>query len=82
MEVKALLGAYILIKTEMGKATGVIKELAGIEGVKTAHAVTGPYDVIVYAEASDLTALGNLVVSKIQRVAGVRRTMSCLRVEF
>lgn len=77
-----LLGAYILIKTEMGKASDVIKELVAIEGIKMAHAVTGPYDVIVYAEAPNLTGLGNLVVNKIQKVAGIWRTMTCLRVEF
>jgi Lrp/AsnC ligand binding domain len=43
--------AYILIQTEVGKAAAVAAEIAGISGVTTAEDVTGPYDVIVRAEA-------------------------------
>ena len=40
--------AYILIQTEVGKATQVAKEIAEIKGVQQAEDVTGPYDVIVH----------------------------------
>ena len=43
--------AYILIQTEVGKAAQVAKEIADIKGVQQAEDVTGPYDVIVRAEA-------------------------------
>jgi DNA-binding Lrp family transcriptional regulator len=69
--------AYILIQTEVGKAAAVAAEIAGIQGVTTAEDVTGPYDVIVKAEADNVDLLGQLVVSRIQNVDGITRTLTC-----
>ncbi|MFD3684244.1 Lrp/AsnC family transcriptional regulator [Nocardiopsis sp. NPDC058631] len=69
--------AYILIQTEVGQAAEVAERIRGIEGVETAHDVTGPYDVIVRAEASDIDSLGALVVARIQRLDGIARTLTC-----
>jgi DNA-binding Lrp family transcriptional regulator len=69
--------AYILIQTEVGKAAQVAKEVAAIKGVTDAEDVTGPYDVIVRAEARNVDDLGKLVVAKIQAVEGITRTLTC-----
>ncbi len=69
--------AYILIQTEVGKAAEVAHEIGAIEGVTASEAVTGPYDAIVHAQASDVDSLGRLVVAKIQAVAGITRTLTC-----
>ncbi|MFJ4681114.1 MULTISPECIES: Lrp/AsnC ligand binding domain-containing protein [Kitasatospora] len=69
--------AYILIQTEVGKATSVAESIAGIGGVITAEDVTGPYDVIVRAEAESIDELGRLVVANVQRVEGITRTLTC-----
>ncbi len=69
--------AYILIQTEVGKAAQVAKEVASIQGVTSAEDVTGPYDVIVRAEAKNVDDLGKLVVAKIQAVEGITRTLTC-----
>jgi len=69
--------AYILIQTEVGKAAQVAKEVAQIKGVTSAEDVTGPYDVIVRAEARNVDDLGKLVVAKIQAVEGITRTLTC-----
>ena len=69
--------AYILIQTEVGKAAQVAKEVKGISGVTAAEDVTGPYDVIVHAEARSVDDLGKLVVTKIQAVEGITRTLTC-----
>src|SRR5436309_1319834 len=50
--------AYVLIQTEVGKAAQVASEVRKIEGVKCADDVTGPYDVIVNAEADSVDELG------------------------
>ena len=39
-----------------------------IEGMSSAVAVTGPYDVIAVVEAASIDALGKMVVSRIQDV--------------
>jgi DNA-binding Lrp family transcriptional regulator len=69
--------AYILIQTEVGKAASVAREIADIKGVTMAEDVTGPYDVIVRAEARNVDELGKLVVAKVQGVDGITRTLTC-----
>ena len=69
--------AYILIQTEVGKAAQVAKDIIDITGVQEAQAVTGPYDVIVRAEAQNIDELGQLVVARVQAVNGITRTLTC-----
>jgi DNA-binding Lrp family transcriptional regulator len=69
--------AYVLIQTEVGVTGRVVMELSGIKGVTEAEGVTGPYDIVVRAEANSLDELGKLVVGRIQAVAGVTRTLTC-----
>ncbi len=69
--------AYILVQTEVGKAAAVAEEISKISGVISAEDVTGPYDVIVRAEAEDVDLLGQLVVAKVQGVSGITRTLTC-----
>ncbi|WP_363326357.1 Lrp/AsnC ligand binding domain-containing protein [Haloactinopolyspora sp.] len=69
--------AYILIQTEVGKAAEVARQIADIDGVTLAEDVTGPYDVIVRAEATNVDDLGKLVVAKVQGVEGITRTLTC-----
>ncbi len=73
--------ALILVEADAGKAMAVAKHIKGIPGVLACYAVTGPYDVIVHAEAGDVKSLGQLVVAKIQRLTNVSRTLTCLVVE-
>jgi DNA-binding Lrp family transcriptional regulator len=69
--------AYILIQTEVGKAASVASEISGSPGVISAEDVTGPYDVIVRAEAENVDLLGKMVVANIQNVEGITRTLTC-----
>jgi DNA-binding Lrp family transcriptional regulator len=69
--------AYILVQTEVGKAAQVAREVARIKGVASAENVTGPYDVIVRAEARTIDNLAKLVLTKIQEVEGITRTITC-----
>jgi DNA-binding Lrp family transcriptional regulator len=69
--------AYILVQTEVGKAAEVAVHIGQIAGVTQADDVTGPYDVIVRAEADNVDDLGKLVVAQIQAVDGITRTLTC-----
>ncbi|AWZ07061.1 MULTISPECIES: Lrp/AsnC ligand binding domain-containing protein [Streptomyces] len=69
--------AYILIQTEVGKASFVAESIAQIAGVIQAEDVTGPYDVIVRAQADTVDDLGRMVVAKVQQVEGITRTLTC-----
>jgi hypothetical protein len=48
-----------------------------MDGVVSAEDVTGPYDVIVRAEGQTLDELGKMVVSRIQLIDGITRTLTC-----
>lgn len=69
--------AYILIQTEVSKASAVAETISKITGVIVAEDVTGPYDVIVRAQADTVDDLGQLVVAKVQAVEGITRTLTC-----
>ena len=69
--------AYVLIQTDTGRAADVARTIRELDGVLATEAVTGPYDVVVFAEADDVDALGQLVVTRIQPVEGIVRTLTC-----
>ncbi|GAA0497485.1 Lrp/AsnC family transcriptional regulator [Streptomyces stramineus] len=69
--------AYILIQTEVGKASTVAEVISKIPGVIQAEDVTGPYDVIVRAQADTVDELGRMVVARVQQVDGITRTLTC-----
>jgi DNA-binding Lrp family transcriptional regulator len=69
--------AYILIQTEVGRAAEVAGMVNEIPGVVSSEDVTGPYDVIVRAEADNVDNLGRMVVAQVQGVPGITRTLTC-----
>ena len=70
--------AFVLIDTSPGKAKEVAQKLRQVPGVSAAHAVTGPHDIIMMAEAADVSSLGEMIVQKVQSVTGVNRTVTSI----
>jgi DNA-binding Lrp family transcriptional regulator len=73
-----VLGAYVLIQTEVGKVAHVAQALSGLDGVQLAEDITGPYDIIARIQAPGVDQLGRLVAARIQVVDGVTRTLTCM----
>ncbi len=71
--------AYILATTTAGKTAGALETLRAQPLVRSAVAVTGPYDVIISVEAEDLDAISRLVNDTIHRIDGIERTVTCLQ---
>ena len=69
-------GAYILIQTGVGRASDVAAQMRRLPGVSSVDAVAGPYDVIARAEADTIDALGRFVISQMQPIDGVTRTLT------
>ena len=69
--------AFVLIQTEVGSGALVAAKIREIPGVVTSDDVTGPYDVIVQAEAESIDDLGKFVVSRLQLIDGIMRTLTC-----
>ena len=53
-----------------------------MQGTGSTVPVAGPYDVIAIVEAASIDALGKMVVSRIQGVKGVTRTLTCTVVQI
>ncbi|MCL5035497.1 MAG: Lrp/AsnC ligand binding domain-containing protein [Chloroflexi bacterium] len=72
------LSAYVLLRAVPGKVFDVVKEAKKIPGVKSADAVSGPIDAVLHVSSGNIKTLGKLVNEKIQKIDGVRSTMTCL----
>jgi DNA-binding Lrp family transcriptional regulator len=73
----AMVEAYVLIQAGVGRSAEVADAVRKIPGVRFADVVTGPYDVVVRAEAAEIDGLGKLIVANVQTVVGVTRTLTC-----
>jgi len=73
-----LVCAYVLIDTALGKALDVADKVAKFEGVKSACAVTGAFDIIVTLDVKKLTDVAELVVKKIHCIEGVCGTQTLI----
>ena len=69
--------AIVLIQAKVRESSAVASAITQLEGVMSADVVSGPYDVIVRTQAENIDELGRMVVSKMQSVKGVTRTLTC-----
>ena len=56
-----------------------LEALAKLDGVTSAHSVTGPYDVIAGVGVANLDRLGSLM-SDVHSIYGIQRTTTCIAV--
>ena len=71
--------AYIFINSDPGMLWEITEAALKIEGVKTAHAVTGQFDVVAYAEFTNMDALRG-IIDKFQSLKGVQRTQTAVAI--
>lgn len=53
-ETKMVIPFYMLLRTRIGQSTTVVHQIQKIAGVKFVHSVMGHYDIILYAEGTDI----------------------------
>ncbi|MDR7551087.1 MAG: Lrp/AsnC ligand binding domain-containing protein [Armatimonadota bacterium] len=75
---RTVVSAVVLLKAAPGQARKAAIAIRKIKGVRQVHVVTGPYDIICMTEAGTMAALGDTVITKIQRTPGVTDTLTCL----
>ena len=71
---------FILIETQVGESGDVITELKKLAEIRSANLVTGQYDVIAIARVPTLVDL-NPLIDRIQRIAGISKTVTCLVID-
>lgn len=74
--------AYILLKVDPREISSIMLALTTFEGIRTADVVTGPYDIIVFAEVKNHDELGKLVITKIHSLEGVKEAITCVVVRI
>ena len=75
------LKAFVLMEIQVGKKDAILAELRDLKGVREAHFVTGPYDVIVVLEMEEVTDLASLIGVKIPSIASVTKTVTCIAMD-
>ncbi len=71
------ISVYVLIQVEKGEPWPVADKILKIEGVRTAHIVTGQYDIIAFAELNNLQDIKDLI-KKIHQMEGVQHTQTAV----
>ena len=70
--------AYILIEVQVGRVVEVVRMLRQLDGVRSADAITGPFDAIAVIEAPNMAAVADLVTGQVQSIRGVLKTITCV----
>ncbi|UCH37081.1 MAG: Lrp/AsnC ligand binding domain-containing protein [Candidatus Bathyarchaeota archaeon] len=73
--------AFVLINTEMGAESEVLKALDKLTDVKEAYVVYGVYDVIVKVESETMEKLKSVITWNIRRLNKVRSTLTMMAAE-
>ena len=73
--------AYMLIEAEVGKTSEVVESVQKVEGVKSADAVTGSYDIVATIEVAGLDSIGD-VIKKLHSVPGTCKTTTLIAVKY
>jgi len=59
-------------------AEGIAESLSAVEGVKEVHGLYGIYDIIVFVEADSMSALKDVINTKIRRLGGINATLTMI----
>jgi len=73
--------AFVLINTEIGSESEVVKALKDVEGVDEAYSVYGVYDIIAKVKADSMDKLKDIVTWRIRRLNKVRSTLTMIVIE-
>ena len=72
---------FVMINTELGSESMVLKRLNEIEGVKETHLVYGVYDIIARIETKTMQELKDIVALKVRRLDNVRSTLTMIVIQ-
>jgi DNA-binding Lrp family transcriptional regulator len=76
-----LFRAFLLINTEIGSESDVIKDLMKIKGVQNAYPCYGVYDVIAEIKHKTMDGLKEIATWKVRKLDNVRSMLTMIVVE-
>ena len=69
--------SYLLLECSSGNVWNVADAIIKIDGIKMAHVVTGNFDVIAFAEFSNIDELTS-IIQKVQTLECVEKTQTAV----
>ena len=69
--------AYMFINAMRGQSLGLTRALKAVQGVVSADAITGDYDIVAAVEARDLAEL-RTTMAGVQAIDGILKTTTCM----
>ena len=69
--------AYMFINSMRGQSLALTRSIRSVDGVLSADAITGDYDVIASVEVKDLAEL-RTAMAGVQGLEGVLKTTTCM----
>ncbi len=70
--------AYVLLNTEIGAETEVVRELRKVEGVESAYNLWGVYDIIAAIRADSMVGLSEIINRRIDRIRKVHSKLTMI----
>ena len=73
--------AFILIDVESGSVPDVVTELNKLSQITEVYSIAGEHDILAKLKFADIKSLGELIPKKIQKIGGIKRTVTLLTFE-
>jgi DNA-binding Lrp family transcriptional regulator len=71
---------FLLVELEIGRLDEVLRRIRTVPGVAEVQAVTGPFDLIVKVQASQINEALDTVVHRIRTIPGIKSTETLVTV--
>jgi DNA-binding Lrp family transcriptional regulator len=73
--------AFVLIDVESGKIPNVVAELNKFPQLTEVYSIAGEHDILAKLRFADIKGLGELIPKKIQKIEGIKHTVTLLTFE-
>ena len=70
--------AYVLLNTEIGAGTEVVRALKKVEGVESAFNLWGVYDIIASVKADSMDGLSDIINRRIEKIDKVHSKLTLI----
>ncbi|MFB6250220.1 MAG: Lrp/AsnC ligand binding domain-containing protein [Halobellus sp.] len=73
--------AFVMVKTDSGRADGVVESVRDLAAVREAHVVAGGYDVVIETDADAVYDVLDISSTQIQELGDVTDTTTYIAMD-
>ncbi len=70
--------AFVLINSDIGSESDVLRELKKVEGVEEAFALYGTYDIMARVSSESMEELKQIITWRIRKLDSIRATLTLM----